>query len=155
MALGAVVLVVLAGSASADGRHACADAVERAIAALGGDAGLVLFFTAGDVDPDAAASEAHNAAGDAHVAGMSGTGVIGADGLMKTGCAAIAFSPSLEIGVQVNGKLRAQVRVPAGASDDEHEAAARADAKIAAALDVKTVRKVVVVPGRIVNFVVG
>jgi hypothetical protein len=89
----------LAGSASADGRHACADAVERAIAALGGDAGLVLFFTAGDVDPDAAASEAHNAAGDAHVAGMTGTGVIGTDGLMKTGCAAIAFSPSLEIGV--------------------------------------------------------
>ena len=35
----------------------------------------------------------------------------------------------------------------------DHEAAARADAKVAAALEGKTVRKVIVVPGRIVNFV--
>ena len=35
------------------------------------------------------------------------------------------------------------------------EAAARADARVAAALEGTTVRKVVVVPGRLVNFVVG
>jgi leucyl-tRNA synthetase len=57
--------------------------------------------------------------------------------------------------VQVNGKVRAQVMVATGASEADHEAAARADARVAAALDGKTVRKVVVVPGRIVNFVVA
>jgi leucyl-tRNA synthetase len=50
--------------------------------------------------------------------------------------------------------VRAQVTVPAGASDDELEAAASADARIAAALEGRTVRKVIVVPGRLVNFVV-
>jgi leucyl-tRNA synthetase len=61
----------------------------------------------------------------------------------------------VEVAVQVNGKVRAQVMVASGASEAEHEAAARADARVATALDGKTVRKVVVVPGRIVNFVVG
>ena len=61
----------------------------------------------------------------------------------------------VEIAVQVNGKVRAQVMVASGASEAEHEAAARADARVAALLDGKTVRKVVVVPGRIVNFVVA
>ena len=61
----------------------------------------------------------------------------------------------LEVAVQVNGKVRAQVMVPADASEADHEAVARADARVTAALDGQTVRKVVVVPGRIVNFVVG
>jgi leucyl-tRNA synthetase len=51
--------------------------------------------------------------------------------------------------------VRAKVQVAAGASEAEHEAAARADARIAALLEGATVRKVVVVPGRMVNFVVG
>jgi leucyl-tRNA synthetase len=61
----------------------------------------------------------------------------------------------VEIAVQVNGKVRAQVKVASGASDTDHEAAARADARIAALLDGGTVRKVIVVPGRLVNFVLG
>jgi leucyl-tRNA synthetase len=51
--------------------------------------------------------------------------------------------------------VRARIRVPAGAGDAEMEAAARADDRIAALLEGRTVRKVVVVPGRLVNFVVG
>jgi leucyl-tRNA synthetase len=62
---------------------------------------------------------------------------------------------AVEVAVQVNGRVRAQVMVASGASEAEHEAAARADARVAAALDGKTVRNVVVVPGRIVNFVVS
>jgi hypothetical protein len=89
----------VAGSASAAGRHACTDAVKGAIAALGREAGLVLIFTAGDVDPDAAADEAHAAAGGAHVIGMTGTGVIDRNGLLRSGCSAIAFSASLPIGI--------------------------------------------------------
>src|SRR5581483_709057 len=60
---------------------------------------------------------------------------------------------TVEIAVQVNGKVRAQVMVAADASGDEHEAAARAEPRIASLLDGRDVRKVVVVPGRLVNFV--
>jgi leucyl-tRNA synthetase len=60
---------------------------------------------------------------------------------------------TVEVPVQVNGKVRARVIVPAGADEAAHEAAARADAHIAGLLTGATVRKVVVVPGRTVNFV--
>jgi hypothetical protein len=89
----------VAGSASAVGSRACADAVEQAIGALGQEAGLVLIFPAGDVDPERAAREAHAAAGGAHVAGMTGTGAIEAHRLVKTGCSAIALSSSFSTGI--------------------------------------------------------
>ncbi|SEP17301.1 leucine--tRNA ligase [Trujillonella endophytica] len=62
---------------------------------------------------------------------------------------------TVEVAVQVNGKVRAQVTVPADADAAALEAAARADEKIVAWLDGKTVRRVVAVPGRLVNFVLG
>jgi len=62
---------------------------------------------------------------------------------------------SVEIPVQVNGKVRALVVVPADASDAELEAAARAEPRIAEIVEGMTVRKVVVVPGRLVNLVVS
>jgi leucyl-tRNA synthetase len=61
----------------------------------------------------------------------------------------------VEVPVQVNGKLRAKVVVAAGCTAAELEAAARADERIASLLEGVTVRKVVAVPGRLVNFVVG
>ena len=57
--------------------------------------------------------------------------------------------------VQVNGKLRGDVEVPADASEDEVVAAARAVPNVAAHLEGATVRKTIVVPGRLVNFVIG
>jgi leucyl-tRNA synthetase len=60
----------------------------------------------------------------------------------------------VEIPVQVNGKLRAKVEVPAEADQPTIESAARADETIAKNLDGKNVVKVIVVPGRLVNFVV-
>jgi leucyl-tRNA synthetase len=62
---------------------------------------------------------------------------------------------TVEIGVQVNGKLRARIQVPADADRATLEARARENANVARHLEGKTVRKVVVVPGRLVNFVVG
>jgi leucyl-tRNA synthetase len=59
----------------------------------------------------------------------------------------------VEIGVQVDGKVRARVMVPAGADDAAHESAGRADAKVAALLAEKPVRKTIVVRGRLVNFI--
>jgi leucyl-tRNA synthetase len=68
---------------------------------------------------------------------------------------ALLVDAEVEIPVQIDGKVRARVRVATGADDFAHEAAARADEKIAALLDGATVRNVVVVPGRMVNFVLG
>jgi len=62
---------------------------------------------------------------------------------------------TVQVAVQVNGKVRAQVSVPANADAAALEAAARADEKIAGYLDGATVRRVVAVPGRLVNFVLG
>jgi len=59
----------------------------------------------------------------------------------------------VEIPVQVDGKVRARVKVPAGASEAEHEAGARADERIAELLGGAEVLKAIVVPGRLVNFV--
>jgi leucyl-tRNA synthetase len=68
---------------------------------------------------------------------------------------ALLVDDEVEIPVQVNGKVRARITVPAGASDADVEATARADARVAEHLDGASVRKVIVVPGRMVNFVVG
>jgi leucyl-tRNA synthetase len=61
---------------------------------------------------------------------------------------------SVEYPIQVNGKVRSRVTVPADADGDAVEAAALADDKIAAALAGRAPRKVIVVAGRLVNVVV-
>ena len=60
-----------------------------------------------------------------------------------------------QIPVQVNGKLRDVVEVPAGAAREAIEAAAMASEKIKPFVEGKTIRKVIVVPGKLVNLVVG
>jgi leucyl-tRNA synthetase len=61
---------------------------------------------------------------------------------------------TVEIPVQINGKVRARIEAAVGLDEAGLEAAVRADPKAAAVLDGKTIRKVVVVPDRLVNFVV-
>ena len=62
---------------------------------------------------------------------------------------------TVQVAVQINGKVRAQVTVPADADAAALEAAARGDEKIADWLQGGSVRRVVAVPGRLVNFVLG
>jgi leucyl-tRNA synthetase len=62
---------------------------------------------------------------------------------------------SLTLAVQVNGKLRGTIEVAAGASKEEAERLALAHPNVAAFLEGQTVRKVIVVPGKIVNIVAG
>jgi leucyl-tRNA synthetase len=57
--------------------------------------------------------------------------------------------------VQVNGKLRGEFQAVHDAGEEELKAAAMALDKIKPFIDGKTVRKVVVVQGRLVNIVVG
>ena len=61
---------------------------------------------------------------------------------------------TVEIPVQVQGKLRGRVTVPADADADALQAAAAADPKIAELLAGKQILKIVAVPGRLINFVV-
>ena len=72
-----------------------------------------------------------------------------------------AFDPALvkddvlEIGVQVNGKARASVQIPADADEETAKGIALADAKIQEFTKGKTMKKVIYVKGRILNFIVG
>jgi len=61
----------------------------------------------------------------------------------------------IEMVVQVNGKVRDKITVSATATNAEIEAAAKAAEKIQSWLEGKTVRKVIVVPGRLVNIAVS
>jgi len=60
---------------------------------------------------------------------------------------------SLTLVVQVNGKLRGQIDVPASATREEVEASARANENVVRFTEGLTIRKVIVVPGKLVNIV--
>ena len=72
-----------------------------------------------------------------------------------------SFDPSLlvqssiELAVQVNGKVRGRVIVPVDADQATVLAAAKADAGVQSHISGKTIRKEIVVPGKLVNIVVG
>ena len=61
----------------------------------------------------------------------------------------------IELMVQVNGKLRAKIKVNAEAAKDAVEAEAMADENVQKFIDGKEIRKVIVVPGRLINIVVA
>jgi leucyl-tRNA synthetase len=67
---------------------------------------------------------------------------------------ALAAEDEIEIPVQVNGKLRGLVVVPAGATEDQIKQAALAAQKVRAAIAGKQVVKIIAVPGKLVNIVV-
>ncbi|MEG7363227.1 leucine--tRNA ligase [Pseudomonas citronellolis] len=60
---------------------------------------------------------------------------------------------TLQLVVQVNGKLRGHIEVPAEASREDVEATARANENVLRFTDGLTIRKVIVVPGKLVNIV--
>lgn len=62
---------------------------------------------------------------------------------------------ALTLAVQVNGKLRGTIEVAADAARDQIEAAALAEPNAAKFLEGMTIRKVIIVPGKIVNIVAG
>jgi leucyl-tRNA synthetase len=66
---------------------------------------------------------------------------------------ALLVEDTLEIPVQVNGKLRDVIRVATNASRADLEAAAKASPKVQQFLAGLTVKKIIVVPNKLVNFV--
>ena len=61
---------------------------------------------------------------------------------------------SIELPVQVNGKVRSKIQVPPDASDDVVIEAALADSRVITAIEGKTIAKTIIVPNRLVNIVV-
>ncbi len=68
---------------------------------------------------------------------------------------ALLEEEEIAIVVQVNGKKRAEISVPADASEEEIKVKALDEPNVKKFMEGKTVRKVVVVPGRLINVVVG
>jgi leucyl-tRNA synthetase len=60
---------------------------------------------------------------------------------------------SIEMVVQVNGKVRGKIQVAADASKEQVEALALEDSNVQRFTDGVTIRKIIVVPGRLVNIV--
>ncbi len=84
---------------------------------------------------------------------------LGGEGLLSlakwpTYDAAKTVDAIIEIAVQINGKVRAAVTLPAEASADEAIAAAKSDSRILPYLEGKSVVKEICVPGKLVNLVV-
>ena len=64
-------------------------------------------------------------------------------------------SDSVELVVQVNGKLRGRIKVAAGAAKDVIETAALEEENVKRFIEGQSVKRVIVVPGKLVNVVVG
>ncbi|RLF26591.1 MAG: hypothetical protein DRN14_06605, partial [Thermoplasmata archaeon] len=68
---------------------------------------------------------------------------------------ALAQVEEIEIGVQVNGKFRGTITLPVDAPEEEAVAMARENPKIAKYLADGEVKKVIYVPGKILNIIVN
>jgi leucyl-tRNA synthetase len=68
---------------------------------------------------------------------------------------ALLVEDTLAIPVQVNGKLRDVIQVPANADNATLEAAAKASEKVQQFIAGKTIKKIIVVPKKMVNLIVG
>jgi leucyl-tRNA synthetase len=68
---------------------------------------------------------------------------------------AAIVADEIELPVQINGKLRSHVTVPADASDDEVRQRTLDDEKVKKTIGAAKVRRVIVVPKKLVNVVVG
>ena len=62
---------------------------------------------------------------------------------------------TVKLAIQVLGKVRGTVEIDKTASDEDIKSAALAIPAVARQIEGKTIRKVIIVPGKIVNFVVG
>lgn len=85
---------------------------------------------------------------------------IGGEGLVSAAAwpvsdQSLLTEDSITMPIQVNGKRRGEVSVPKDMAKDDVEATALAEPTVKAFLEGKTIKKVIVVPGRIVNIVIS
>ena len=67
----------------------------------------------------------------------------------------MAADEEVELVIQINGKLRGKLMISAGLPDEQIKETALRDGKIAEAIGRKTIRKVIIIKGRLVNIVIG
>ena len=79
--------------------------------------------------------------------------ILAKDGVWPEYDEAKCIDDTVEIAVQINGKIRAKIEIAADASNDEAIAAAKADEKVAQELAGKNIIKEIYVKGRLVNIV--
>jgi hypothetical protein len=109
----------IAAAAAASGGDAVAEAGRRAMEALGTEAGLVIAFASGELNFDGAAAELQSAAGSAPTAGMTGKGLITADGPLDEGCVAIAFDKQVRAAVSASRQASRDLRAAGRACTSE------------------------------------
>jgi leucyl-tRNA synthetase len=68
---------------------------------------------------------------------------------------ALVAAQRVKVAVQINGKVRAVIEQDAGADQDQLQTAARENERIAGLLESREIRRVIVIPDRVVNFVVA
>ena len=68
--------------------------------------------------------------------------------------ASLLVTETITVPVQINGKLRAKIEVPTSAASQEAEAAALADPRVQPWIEGKTIVKKIIIPGKMINFVV-
>jgi hypothetical protein len=128
----------LAAAGAASGSGAFAEAVAQASAGLAGTPSVVFAFPSGSPSGELDAAAASNAAG-APIVGISGNGSIGAAGAIETGCAALALSDSVSVGIGVGrdagSNLRAATR---DAADDALSKVSARNAILLLFLDTRT-----------------
>jgi leucyl-tRNA synthetase len=66
-----------------------------------------------------------------------------------------AKEETIELVVQVNGRVRSKMMIPAGTPDDEMQTTALEDKKIRESIGGREIKKVIVVRGKLVNIVIG
>jgi leucyl-tRNA synthetase len=66
-----------------------------------------------------------------------------------------AKEETIELVIQVNGKVRSKIMMPAGTSDDEIRRISLEDGKIREAVSGREIKKLIVVKGKLVNIVIG
>jgi hypothetical protein len=101
----------MAAAASASGTDAVGEACRQAVDSLEGEVGLVLAFASGERDYEASARQMREAAGGNPTAGMTGKGLISADGPLDDGCVAIAFGSRVRASVASTGDAASDLRV--------------------------------------------
>ena len=118
----------LAGAGAAAGPDSAPEAVRRALTAVGEEAQVIILFAASDLGPDRVAAQAQAAAGSVPVVGLTSDACIGAPGVVRGGCSALALASPLRVGIAVATE----------ADHDPYEAGRSAAAKALADLDAAT-----------------
>ena len=91
----------MAGAGAAAGPDSAGVAVAGALRELRGPASVVLLFASTDLGPARAAAQGQAAAGDVPVAGLTSDACLGAPGVVRGGCVALALGTAIHAGVAV------------------------------------------------------